>query len=375
MFKIMIIILSLFVLSLQASESKKFSQEQLDQMMAPIALYPDALLSQILMASTYNKQLQEAIKYAKEHTQEKGDEAVKKVQDKGWDASVSSLMAFPQVLDMLGKKPDWTKELGNAFLAEPSEVMDTVQKLRKKAVDHGNLKTTTQQTVKKDDSNSTEIIEVAPATQTVYVPVYNPAYVYGQWWYAYPPYYYYPPYYRPLPGVMIGFGVGIVVTNALWGGFGWHNHSTYINVNHYNHININKISGNGNRVNWKEHKKRDSGKKFKSKPSTKEMQRKNARKAMDNKGLNLDKQRKNLGGTKGDNLRKNLNGGKFQSSSHLDAFSGLDKPKRIHNDTSRGNFSRGNHSRGSGGFSHGGGGFSRGGGGFSRAGGGMRGRR
>jgi len=368
MFKIFISVLLLFNISLFAQETKKFSQEQLDQMMAPIALYPDSLLSQILMASTFNSQLEEAIKYSKINPKEKGDEAVTKVQDKGWDASVSSLVAFPQVLDMLGKKPSWTKELGDAFLAEPTKVMDTVQVLRKKAIDAGNLKTTKEQKVEVDDSNTTKVIVVTPVTQTVYVPVYNPTYVYGTWWYSYPPYYYYPPYYRPVSGVVVGFGVGVVVTYALWGGFGWHSHNTYINVNHYNNININKISGNGNKVNWKNHNQRNSNNKLKNnhKKSTKDIQRENARKAMGNKGLNLDTERKQLSGSKGDGLRNNLESGKFKSASNSNAFSGLDKPVRSYKEGNRGDFSRNSGSNKSfshsGGFSHGSGGFSRGGG-------------
>ena len=363
MIKIFITLLLLFNINTFADDTKKFSQEQLDQMMAPIALYPDALLSQILMATTFNTQLKEAIDYAKANPKEKGDEAVKKVQDKDWDASVASLVAFPQVLDMLGKKPSWAKELGDAFLAEPDKVMDTVQSLRKKAVDAGNLKTTQEQKVETDDE---EAIVVAPATQTVYVPVYDPHYAYGPWWYSYPPYYYYPPHYRPVSGVVIGFGVGIGVSYALWGGFGWHNHSTYINVNHYNNININKISGNGNKVDWKDHNQRNKKDNLKNKrdkkpknsknpKNTKDAQRDNAKKAMEKKGLNVDKERKQLSGSKGDNLRKDIKQDKFKSTSKSNALSGIDKPKHSQREASRGSFSRGNK-----GSSHGGG-FSRGG--------------
>ncbi|MDQ7061758.1 MAG: DUF3300 domain-containing protein [Sulfurimonas sp.] len=325
------------------------------------------------MASTYNSQLKEAVSYSKAHPEEKGDEAVKKVQDKGWDASVSSLVAFPQVLEMLGKEPQWTEDLGNAFLGQPDGMMDTVQKLRKKAKDAGNLKTTKEQTVTTEDSNSTQVIVVAPATQTVYVPVYNPTYVYGPWMYpAYPPYYYYyPPHYNPIPGLIIGFSIGIMASNCMWGVFGWHSHSVNINVNRYNNINVNKISGNGNKANWNDHKQKPKGShksklNNKSKPNKKDLQRKNAKNAMSKKGLDFNGAKGKLLGAQGKHLRSDLNKGKFNSGLHSSAFSGLDRPSRSHREASRGGFSRSSSSRSFGSHS----------GGFSRQGGGrLRGRR
>ena len=305
MFKFLSVFVVIFIINIHAADTKKYTQEELGQMLAPIALYPDALLSQILMATTYDTQLKEAISYAKANPDENGDAAVKKVQDKGWDASVSSLLAFPQVLEMLGKKPEWSKDLGNAFLVQPDSIMDTIQVLRKKAKDAGNLKTSKEQTVKVEDKNSTQAIIIVPATQTVYVPVYNPTYVYGPWMYpAYPPYYYYPPHYNPVPGFVFGFTVGIIVSHSMWGGFGWHNHRVNINVNRYNNINVNKINVNSKNVNWKNHTQRStrSAKKAsvnqQKNRSAKDIQRDKARKAMGNNGLNLSHERKKLTGTK-----------------------------------------------------------------------------
>jgi len=220
-----------------------FRQAQLDQVMAPIALYPDSLLSQVLMAATYPDQVVEAVKWSKKHPGQDGDKAVKAVHDKHWEPSVASLVAFPQVLDMMGAKPDWVRELGDAFLAEPGKVMHTTQELRAKARDNGKLETTKQQKVIVDKSNNQTIIKIEPSSpDIVYVPTYNPSVVYGSWWWpSYPPFYYYPPGYGFATGVMtgIGFGVGIGISNALWGNMNWHNGNVRINVNHYNNININ----------------------------------------------------------------------------------------------------------------------------------------
>lgn len=116
-------------------------------MLAPIALYPDALLSQILMASTYPADVDEAIKWSKDNPKQEGDAAVKAVQDKSWDPSVMSLVAFPQVLSMMGEQQDWVRNLGDVFLASSEAVMDSVQKLRNKAKQEGNLETTEQQKI------------------------------------------------------------------------------------------------------------------------------------------------------------------------------------------------------------------------------------
>lgn len=380
MLKIIFAFLLAISFNLQADDAKKYTQEQLDQMLAPIALYPDALLSQILMATTFNKQLHEAIEYSKDNPEEKGDEAVKKVQDKGWDASVSSLVAFPDVLSMLGGKPSWTKDLGDAFLAVPSDMMDRVQFLRKKAKDAGNLKSSKEQKVEVSDVNATEAIVIEPVTKTVYVPVYNPTYVYGVWMYPYyPPYYYYPPHYNPVPGFIFGFTVGIIASNCMWGGFGWHSHNVNINVNRYNNINVNKISAKTNNVNWKDHNQRSKKAKLGNNKISKDRQRQNARKAMDSKGLNLSEQRKQLSGSKGKDIQRQLANGTFKSS-RGNAFSGIDKPLHSNRAVDRGNFSRNSASRNFG--SNHNGGFSRGGSFGNRSmsrgnfgGGGFRGRR
>ena len=108
-------------------------QQEVDQMMAPIALYPDTLLSQILIASTHPEQVQEAVQWSNQNSRLQGQDAVKAVADNDWDPSVISLVAFPQVLDLMGKHPDWVQKMGSVFLAEPDIIMDSVQRLRIKA--------------------------------------------------------------------------------------------------------------------------------------------------------------------------------------------------------------------------------------------------
>lgn len=361
MFKAMVMILMVTIMGLYAADDSRHSQEKIDQMLAPIALYPDALLSQVLMATTYDEQLQEAIGYSKANPDEKGDEAVKKVQDRGWDASVASLVAFPDVLSMLGSQPEWSKQLGEAFLAEPEMMMDRIQSLRKQAKEAGNLKSSKEQEVKVSDANQTTVIEVLPASpQTVYVPVYDPRYVYGPWMYpAYPPFYYYPPYYHPMPGFVFGFSVGIFATNAMWGGLGWYSHSVHIDVNRYNKVNVNKIDASSNRVDWHRHDRRAD------KSRSRELQRQNAQKALGKKGVDLSSARSQLSGKDGDRLRQELRRERPGSSSH--AFSGMREPSRAHLEAERGSHSRSSsRSRSShgGSFEHGG----LGGGGFSSGG-------
>src|SRR5262245_50442629 len=123
------------------------SKEQLEQLLAPIALYPDSLLSQVLMACTYPADVADAAKWVKAHPDNKGDSAVKAVQDQPWDPSVQSLAAFPQILDMMGAQPDWVQKTGDAFLASSKDVLDAVQRLRQKAQKAGNLKSSEQQKV------------------------------------------------------------------------------------------------------------------------------------------------------------------------------------------------------------------------------------
>jgi hypothetical protein len=229
------------------------SKEQLEQLLAPIALYPDSLLSQVLMACTYPADVADAAKWVKAHPDNKGDAGVKAVQEQPWDPSVQSLAAFPQILDMMGAQPDWVQKTGDAFLASSKDVLDAVQRLRQKAQAAGNLKTTEQQKVIVEQEPTTQqtIIKVEPAQpETVYVPAYNPTVVYGAWPYpSYPPYYYPPsPYYYPGAALATGiaFGIGVAAIGSIWGGCNWGGGNVNINVNKYNSINSNRQINNSN---------------------------------------------------------------------------------------------------------------------------------
>jgi len=231
-----------------------FQDEAIDQMLAPIALYPDPLLSQILMASTYPTDVKDAAAWSKANPKVSGDAAVKRVADQPWEASVQSLVAFPQVLAMMDSRPTEVQRLGDAFLADPARVMDRVQVLRSQAQAAGNLKTTEQQRVESQSEGGKQVIVIEPAQpQIIYVPVYQPTVVYGTWAYpAYPPYYWPPPpAYYPGGVFVAGFVWGVAisgVSNSLWGGFHWGRNDININVNRYNNINVNRpITVNNNR--------------------------------------------------------------------------------------------------------------------------------
>ncbi len=215
-----------------------FKQEELDQILAPIALYPDVLVSQVLIASTYPLEVLQADRFAQQNKSLKGDALTKTLEAQDWDPSVKSLVNFPQVLTMMSEKLDWTQKLGDAFLADQKKVLDTIQSLRAKAQASGNLQTTKEQTVIVEE----KIIKIEPANpQVVYVPSYNPTVVYGAWPYpAYPPYYYYPPGY--VASSVFAFGAGVAMSAAwgyAWGSANWGGGDVDVDVNRNTNINNN----------------------------------------------------------------------------------------------------------------------------------------
>jgi hypothetical protein len=217
----------------QAQERQAYSQAELDQMLAPIALYPDSLLSQVLMASTYPLDVVEAARWARANPGLQGDEAVAAVADKEWDPSVKSLVAFPNLLARLDEKLEWTKRLGDAFLAQETQVMDSVQQLRQKARAAGQL--APDERVRVVEDGRTIVIEQADP-RVVYVPYYDPWVVYGPWWWAgYPPVVWapWPGYVVHRPGFWWGVGVG-VSTGFFFGGVDWHHrHVRVVHVSNY----------------------------------------------------------------------------------------------------------------------------------------------
>ena len=216
--------------------------EELEQLLAPIALYPDALLSNVLIASTYPLEAIEADRWAKANKSLKGDALKTAVAKQSWDDNVKQLVATPSVLDMMSANLEWTRKLGDAVLAQQADVMDAVQRLRARADSQNTLKTTSQQKVTKQTQQGKQVIVIEPAQpETVYVPYYNPQTVYGTWPYpSYPPLYYPQPLWYPgtLAAGAIGFGLGVAV-GAAWGGaFGWGNNNIAINRN----VDINNVN-------------------------------------------------------------------------------------------------------------------------------------
>jgi uncharacterized membrane protein YgcG len=234
-----------------ANKTPPFKKEELEALLAPVALYPDALLAQIFMASTYPLEIVEAARWSKEHPDVKGDAVAGAVQSQTWDPSVKSLVAFPTVLATMNEKIDWTQKLGDAFLAQQKEVMQAVQVLRDKAKKTGNLKSTKEVTVKEEPAPAgspvpqTIIIE-SPDPEVVYVPTYNTSVVYGAWGYPYyPPYSYYPPGYA-YGAAFWGFTAGVIVGGAIWGNCNWGGNDVDIDINRQNNFNRNEINNNRN---------------------------------------------------------------------------------------------------------------------------------
>src|SRR6266478_8679008 len=204
----------------QASQGQQYTQQtpqQLQQLVAPIALYPDSLVAQILAASTFSEHVVEADQWVHAHPDLKGDALAQAVDQQPWDPSVKSLTAFPSVLGNMDKNLPWTSSLGDTYYNQEQDVMDAVQVMRQRAQEAGNLLTTEQQTVTTQDSN---IVIEAAAPEIVYVPAYDPWVIYGDpivaWpgWYPYPGIWYGGPYLSFGPAFGIGWYRGY--------GWGWH---------------------------------------------------------------------------------------------------------------------------------------------------------
>jgi hypothetical protein len=198
-----------------AQNSPAYTAAQIDQMLAPIALYPDDLLGPILMAASYPQEIVEADRWLQNpaHASLDGAELAQALQQEPWDASVKSLVPFPQIVSMMDSNLSWTEQLGDAFLAQQNDVVDAVQQLRARAQSAGTLASTPQESV----TNSDEGIEIAPAdANTVDVPVYDPNQAYGEW-----PYSDYPPDDFYITGYPVGSFISIGIVAPLWGWNHW----------------------------------------------------------------------------------------------------------------------------------------------------------
>jgi len=218
--------LALFLPSSTAAQGK-FSPAQIEQLVAPIALHPDVLLSQILMASTYPLEVVQAQRWVDRNSGLKGVELEEALKPQEWDPSVKALCGFPTVLKQMSDSLDWTRDLGDAFVGQKTELMDAVQRLRKRALDSGNLSTTPQQKIVRADG--TIVIEPA-SPEVIYVPAYSPLVVYGPGWYY--PYWYYPYWYYPPPhgGGYVSFGIGFWWGSACWSRCDWHQHTVVVDA-------------------------------------------------------------------------------------------------------------------------------------------------
>jgi hypothetical protein len=297
--------------------------EQLQQLVAPIALYPDALVAQILAAATYPDQIVEADRWLQQHTDLKGEELGKEVDKQPWDPSVKALVEFPSVLANMDKNLSWTSSLGDAYVNQQQDVMGAVQVMRDRAEKSGNLKSSSQEKVSKQ--GQTIVIEPSDP-EVVYVPEYDPWLVYGAPIGIWPGWYSYPGLYIGGPGIAFGLGFGI----GFFGGFGWGwGHWGYdwrghgILFDHHGYVSHSRVFANHNNFN------RAGG--------------------FHGGGFHGDAGRGFSGGQHG------FSGSHAQAGTHSGAFSGFN-----HGGVSRGFSSRGQSSFGGG--SHGGGGFHGGGG-------------
>src|SRR5580693_8710717 len=236
----------------QTPSDQELSEGQLEQLVAPIALYPDPLLTQVLMASTYPLEVVEAARWSHDNAGVQGNALQDAMQSQSWDPSVKALAAVPQTLQMMSEKLDWTQQLGDAFLAQQQQVLAAVQTLRAQAQANGNLQSTPQQTVTLAmaptdvaiSSGIAQAITIQPANPDVYsVPVYNPAVAYGSWDYpSYPPFYWSPPGF--VASNVVSFAAGVAVGAAIWGQCDWWHNNVTINVNNFNAFNHTNVTNN-----------------------------------------------------------------------------------------------------------------------------------
>jgi hypothetical protein len=237
------------------STDQPLSVGQLDALVAPIALYPDQLLAKVLISSTYPLEVVEAERWVEANKGLQGSALDAALAKQDWDDNVKSLAFTPTVLKMMSQQLDWTQKLGDTFLSQEKDVTDAVQRLRRKAMDKGTLKSTPQQTVSVQNasdyggSGQGQIIVIEPAEpETVYVPYYDTQTVYGDWAYPYyPPYYYYPPPGYGLAAAGIGFILGAAIAGGWWDcGIGWGGGGVYVdhhrNFNNFNRNNIGNIN-------------------------------------------------------------------------------------------------------------------------------------
>jgi hypothetical protein len=229
--------------------AQSLSPDRLDTLVAPVALYPDGLLSQVLVAATYPLEVAEVPQWLQQNRNLQGQQLMAAARQQDWDPSIQALVAFPDVLNLLSSNIRWTTDLGNAFLAQQADVMNAVQRMRAQAKAAGKLNSNPQETVTTETQGDQSAIDIQPANpEVVYVPEYDPQYVWGQ-----PDYGYYPPLDYPYYGFGYGFGPGIYIGGFFgglgWGGWGWgpnwFNCSIFENYYFFNHYGFRGFYGSG----------------------------------------------------------------------------------------------------------------------------------
>ena len=381
----------------EAPDAPKITNEQLDSLVAPIALYPDPLLSQILVASTYPLeivQLQQWLDKTGSHMNEKAK--AEAVQKQEWDPSIQAMAVLPEVVKRLSDSIKWTADLGNAFLAQQADVMDAIQRMRVKAKDKGTLQSTEQMKVETKEVESKTVVVIEQSDpEVVYVPAYDPMAVWGAMPYAYPPYYY-PPY----AGRALAFGIGVAI-GAAWGGGGWGWGCGWggndININRNNTFNRNTNISGGNRTNigggnkWQHNPQHRGGAPYSNRATANKFGGSARGDSLSSRQQSARQNSGQLGGgDRGGDRGGGDRGGDRGGSRGSSSFGGGGGDKIGSRETSRsgGGKDRSSSSFGSGSFgggssrsssrgsssmgSRGGGGFSRGGGGGMRGGGGRR---
>ena len=246
----------------QQPQQQPLNQQELAQLVAPIALYPDALLAQVLTASTYPLEVAMAARWSEKNPDLKGAALEDAMQKEPWDPSVKGLTSVPQVLAMMNDKLDWTQQLGEAFLAQPDDIQNAIQALRARADEAGNLKSSKEQKVRRVAATPSpgyagppEYIVIEPVEPDyVYVPVYDPVVVYGAdyWPPAYAPFFWYPRWWTV--GPVIGFGAAAFVGPALWYHYNWGNRgyaAVQTNTALYSRFNRVNVTGGGQFQNWR----------------------------------------------------------------------------------------------------------------------------
>lgn len=225
----------LLVFSLGAWADDDYSQAELNQMLAPVALYPDTVLSHILIASTYPLEVVQANRWAQRHRNMEGAAAVSAAEREGWDPSVTALVAFPDILERMADDLEWTQDLGEAFLWDEGEVLASVQDLRQRAYEAGTLRTTEHQEVVIEQKT---IIVEPRVSEVIYIPYYDTRVVYGPWrWHHHPPHRWHRPsrgYWNA--GIFWSFGTRIDHHSFYFSSFHWHNrHTVVIDIDLHNH--------------------------------------------------------------------------------------------------------------------------------------------